>query len=174
MALFAVTTFGPDRPKTLAMVAGAVAQVGGNLEDVSATILRGHGALMLIVRLPEGTGQAALEGEVRSALDGTGVSVHVERCMNEIQGPAPTPSHVLSVYGADRPGIVHQVADLLGRHGANITDLDSRLVGRADRPVYAMLIELVMPDGARVEALKADLAALGKTLGVDVSLRTAD
>lgn len=174
MALFALTTFGPDRPGTMARLSQAVAGIGGNFEDVSATILRGHGALMMIVNTPATVDAAALEAAARSALAGTDVSVNVQKCVSPGDQPAPVPTHVLSVYGADRPGIVHQMTTLLSGKGINITDLDSRIVGRADRPIYAMLIEMDLPATVDVDALRSELADLGRALQVDVSLRDVD
>src|SRR5262249_52952857 len=145
---------------------------GCNIEDVSATILRGHGAVMMIVQAPASEDAATLDQAARSVLGGTGVSVNVQPCVVPADGAVgPAPTHVLSVYGTDRPGIVHRLTALLAERGVNITDLDSRLVGRPDRPIYAMLLEMQIPPEVDVPALKATLNALGKELSVDISLR---
>jgi len=78
---------------------------------------------------------------------------------------------VLSVYGADKPGIVFKVAELLSKRAVNMLDLDTRLVGRAGRPIYAMLLEVQVPDGLTETQLREDLDALGRDLLVDISLR---
>ena len=39
---FAITVVGHDRPGIIAEVTGALADLGGNLEDSSMTLLRGH------------------------------------------------------------------------------------------------------------------------------------
>jgi len=48
MASLAVTVIGRDRPGIIAEVTGVVADLGGNIEDSSMTLLRGHFAWMLI------------------------------------------------------------------------------------------------------------------------------
>jgi glycine cleavage system transcriptional repressor len=174
MALYALTTIGPDRPSILARLSGAMDALGCNLEDLSATILRGHGALMMIIKVPPEIGEERLAREARAALAGSPVSVHLERCVEEAAQPTPTPTHVLSVYGADRPGIVHRITSLLAQMGVNITDIDSRIVGRTDRPIYAMLVEVELPAGVEAETLRESLTALGRQLQVDVSLRQVD
>ena len=83
----------------------------------------------------------------------------------------PVSTHVLSVYGADKPGIVFKVAQVLSKHAVNMLDLDTRLVGRAGRPIYAMLLEVQLPDGLAEQQLREDLDALGRELLVDISLR---
>ena len=49
MPLLAVTVLGHDRPGIIADVTGALAELGGNLEDSSMTLLRGHFAMTLVV-----------------------------------------------------------------------------------------------------------------------------
>ena len=50
---------------------------------------------------------------------------------------------VISVYGADHPGIVHATSSALAELGVNILDLSSRVVG--DPPVYVLGIEAELP-----------------------------
>jgi len=83
--------------------------------------------------------------------------------------PVSTPSHVLSVYGADHPGIVHAVAEALAEHGANITDMRTRLTGDPEDPVYVMFLELELRGDAGEVA--AALEDVGRDAGVEVSLR---
>ena len=74
------------------------------------------------------------------------------------------PTHVLSVYGGDHPGIVAAVAEALAEQQVNITDLQTRLSGK----VYVMLLELVIPAGADISGA---VESVGREQGVDVSLR---
>ncbi|MGE5762899.1 MAG: ACT domain-containing protein, partial [Mycobacterium leprae] len=62
MRLLAVTVIGPDRPGIITAVTGALAGLGGNLEDSTMTLLRGHFAMMLLAAC------AADPAEVESAL----------------------------------------------------------------------------------------------------------
>ena len=49
MALLAVTVLGVDRPGIVAEVTGHLSRLGGNLEDSTMTLLRGHFAMVLVV-----------------------------------------------------------------------------------------------------------------------------
>jgi glycine cleavage system transcriptional repressor len=81
---------------------------------------------------------------------------------------------VLSVYGADHPGIVHRVVALLAEEQVNITDLATRVIGDANDPVYAMVLDVTLPVGVAVEDLQTQVAALAAEVGVEASIRTAD
>jgi glycine cleavage system transcriptional repressor len=170
MSHYALTAVGPDQPGILAALTEPLVKLRCNLEDTSATILRGYFTLMMVVGVPDDTTLDAMLREVRARCDA--LDIHIEaRPLPHLAGPAPVSTHVLSVYGADKPGIVFQVAQVLSKHAVNMLDLDTRLVGRAGRPIYAMLLEVQLPDGLAEQQLREDLDALGRSLLVDISLR---
>jgi glycine cleavage system transcriptional repressor len=80
------------------------------------------------------------------------------------------PTHVISVYGGDQPGIVYRVTEHLRAAGVNITDLSSRVIGSETDPVYALLLEVAAQPGTTRAFLEDDLAALKSELGVDISV----
>jgi glycine cleavage system transcriptional repressor len=168
MSLMAVTVLGHDRPGIIADVTGVLAELGGNLEDSSMTLLRGHFAMTLVVRTP------ASADEVRAALaprfSGNGLDVAVNVLPEEGPGVGAGTGYVLSVHGADRPGIVSAVTRVVADHGGNITDLTTRLAGS----LYVLVAEVELPTDADVPALHDALAAAARELGVEASLRPAE
>ncbi len=94
------------------------------------------------------------------------------RPLDEAVAASPTgEGWTVSVYGADRPGIVHRVSRTLATLGVNITDLTTRVIGSDERPVYAMFLDVVAPEGAELDA---PLAALAAELGVSCTAHRAD
>jgi len=171
MRHFALTAIGEDRPGIVSAVTEPLATLGCNLEDSSSSILRGHFAVMLILSAPDETSESAIADEVRRHTDPLGLVVTVRPLRAGAVTGNIGASHVLSVYGADRPGIVHGVTKLLAERGVNITELNTRLVGRAEKPIYAMLMEVAVPPDLSAEGLEQDLKDLAQGLAVDVALR---
>jgi glycine cleavage system transcriptional repressor len=79
---------------------------------------------------------------------------------------------MISVYGADKPGIVYQVAKELGDRQINITDLNTKLIGDEKRPVYVMMIEALLPEGIEIETVEDWMVELKQKLQVDISVRS--
>ena len=170
----AVTAVGADRPGIVAAVTGVLVEHGCNLEDTSMTILRGHFAMMLVVDTPPGLTAADLEvalGEPATALD---LVVTVRPIDEAVAAPPAGEGWTVSVYGADRPGIVHGVASTLAAAGVNIVDLTTRVIGDPSQPVYAMVLDVTVPPGVDPRALGDELGALASELHVDCSLHPAD
>jgi len=165
-ALVAVSVIGTDRPGIVARVTKALYERGCNLEDVSSTILRGHFSMVLIVRVPRGVQPQQLE----DALDGVSRDMDLvvtARGVDEADPRVTAPTHMVSVYGADKPGIVYKVAEELAALGANVTDLTSRVLGAPGEVVYALMLEVAVGDAA---ALEAGVKRVKDALGIDASV----
>lgn len=173
MPEFAAWVTGLDRPGIIAAVSGVLFDQGCNLEDCSMTVLSGHFAMTLLARGPD-VAPDALESALREAVVPLGLTVAVREIEEgggvDVKG---TP-HMVAVYGADRPGIVHRVTRLLADRGVNITDLDTRVIGEPDEPVYAMHLEVTVPDDVDVDHLAAALVEVGTELGVDTSIHPVE
>ncbi|HEX2027861.1 MAG TPA: ACT domain-containing protein [Nitriliruptorales bacterium] len=163
----AVTTIGADQPGIVAAVAEVLRDRGGNVEDSAMTVLGGQFAIMLLVTTDDPADQLRQALEVATRDLGLRVTVvPVE------EGHATTdPTHTLSVYGRDRPGILAAVARALAELGVNITDLSTRMLPPEDQPVYAMVLEISLPEGVPPERLELVLREVGERVGVDHTLR---
>lgn len=167
----AVTALGADRPGIVAAVTGVLMRHGGNLEDTAMTNLGGHFAMMLVVEVPDGEGATALEQALADEVGALGLTVAVSPIAEVRAGVAEGAPYAVSLYGADRPGIVHAVTQKLADHGANIVDLSTRIVGKN---AYVLLLELSLPASADADALDGELQSLAKELGVEIHFRPDD
>ena len=174
MAHYAVSAVGADRPGIVAAVTDVFLEHGCNLEDTSMSILRGHFAMMLVVAAPDTLQQQALEDALAGPASALELVVAVRAIDDDVPASPEGDSWTVSVYGADRPGIVHRVASLLAENGVNIVDLTTRVIGDADRPVYAMILEVTLPGTADAATLQARLTELASDLGVECSLHPSE
>lgn len=167
MPSLAVTVIGRDRPGIIAEVTKVVAELGGNLEDSSMTLLRNHFTWTLVADLDTTAEDLAAR---LAHLREDGLVVAVLPVSDEEPYPGGA-GYLLSVHGADRPGIVAAVTGALAAHGGNITDLSTRLGGSG---LYLLTAEVTLPAEIDVVELGARLAAVGRDLGVEVRLRQSE
>lgn len=121
--------------------------------------------MMLVVRVPDESSVEELESALRSGTEHLDLTISV-RSVREPEGGVMPPTDMVSVYGADRPGIVFKVAEAIGELGGNITDLTSRVIGSGDDPVYALMLEVAVEENLD---LATKLEGLKRELGVDIS-----
>jgi glycine cleavage system transcriptional repressor len=170
MPEFAVTAIGRDRPGIVAAISGALLDLEGNIEDSQMSILRGHFAVMLIVKLPESADAGELQERLRDVQRDLELEAIAVNRIDDLGAAGARPSHVITVYGADHPGIVHAVSATLAERVVNITGLETRLTGAESSPLYVMIIEVAIPEESDGE-LESVLSDVGDRTNVEVSLR---
>ena len=172
MRHFAISVIGRDRPGIVAAVTRTLLDHGANIEDSQSTILRGHFTMTLIVSAPDEVDEALLRADLERTAGALRLEAATLSEVSDAESGAVEPSHIVTVYGVDHPGIVHAVAALLAEREVNITDLTTRLVeGGVAQPLYAMMLEVALPAGLTDADLSPALAELGVRQGVEVVLR---
>jgi glycine cleavage system transcriptional repressor len=166
---FVLALTGRDRPGIVAAVTRVLLDHELNIEDAEMAILRGHFAVMLVLAAPDGLDEESL----REDLDRIRADLALETIsLAEVQAlgaERAEPTHAISVYGADHPGIVHGVAQVLAGNGVNIVGLSTRVAG----DLYVMLLEVTLPATLDEAALQELLDRVAGEQGLDVSVRPA-
>jgi glycine cleavage system transcriptional repressor len=172
---FALSAIGRDRPGIAAAITAVLLEHGVNIEDSQATILRGHFSIVLILAAPDEADAGRLAGDLERAGAELGLEAVVLRDVVELAGAAPAPSHMVTVYGVDHPGIVHAATSALAERGVDITDLNTRLVeDEGEEPLYALMMEVALPREVPTTELERALRGVGEAEGVEVTLRELD
>lgn len=175
MSKYAVAVVGRDRPGIAAAVARRLFEAKANIEDSRMSILGGHFAMMLVIELPADGDADALNAALEATRQEMSLESALARPIADAGDDArPAPTHVLTVYGADHPGIVAAICDALAAREVNIDDLATRVVGSESEPVYTLICELTLPGSLEPSALQADLDGVAVSEGVEVSLRELD
>lgn len=167
---FAVTAIGEDRPGIVAAVTEVLYHLGCNLADCSMSLLRNQFAMILLVEAPGEVTGAGIE----EALAGTSARLGLGLTVREVphaEAVPPARPYVISIYGADHPGIVYRVSKALAEIGVNITDLSSHLVGEG---IYTMVLDADLPAVVDPPALEARLKEIAAEIQVDLTFRSAE
>ena len=179
MAQLALSAIGRDRPGIVAAVSRVLLDHAANVEDSQMTILRGHFTMMLVVAAPAGADLAALRADLDRVRDELCLEALLLSELDPLDPAAePEPTHIVTVYGADHPGIVHAATSALAERGVDITDLSTKLAGEGggdgEPPIYMLAMEIAPPAGVGEEEISAALARVAEEQGVEVSLRPLD
>lgn len=169
---FVLAVTARDRPGIIAAITEAVFALGGNVTELSQTVMGGHFTLILRADLPAGLDPARIKQAVEQARPELELAVHVRRYRPEplFQPAEGAQVHFLTVQGPDRPGLIAAVTRFLAGHDVNIEDLYTR--SKAGR--ITMIFQIHPRDAAALESLHAGLPALAERLGVDLHLLHRD
>ena len=165
---FMLTVVGRDRPGIVARVTSLLYEGGCNLGEASMVRLGGNFTIMLMVQY--GGELAALRNMLKPDMDRLELHIHIDEIDGRLHQHL-VPDVRISVFGADRAGIVAQVTQVLGDAGLNVLDLESDVAGTKDQTIYIMHIE-----GCATQGIDALRHALDDAISedIDVSLAPID
>ncbi len=166
---YMVTLVGKDRAGIVAHVTSALYQAGANLGETSMMRLGGNFTIMMMVAFAGR--QQALHDALVTVAESMDLQLHIDRIEGELH-QHKIPDVRISVYGADKAGIVSKVTSVLTEAGLHILDLESDVAGDAEAPLYIMHIEGEATEGSK--ALQSALDILRTEDGVDAELVEID
>ena len=172
-----LTVAGGDRPGIIAAVTGILYKHGCNLEDISMTVLEKELAMMMVVSVP-----TPKKAAVSRDLEFLKRKQHLNFFWSDLKGSRRrgeqhTPgsrSYIVTAIGRDKTGIVYKISGLLAKRKLNITDLNSRILGKDPKALYAMILEVDIPNSVPLKSLERELKALERTLKVEISVRKVE
>ncbi len=165
---YMLTLVGNDRPGIVARISQCLYQAGCNLGEASMIRLGGNFTIMLMINSDRDAGQLAqLLHPVAEALE---LQYHLDPIEGHLHDHR-SPDVRISVFGADRAGIVAQVTQALAAAGLDILELDSSVAGSEQQPIYIMQLEGLATQG--IEALRQALAG-DAFADVDVRIEPID
>ncbi|MBI5598722.1 MAG: amino acid-binding protein [Deltaproteobacteria bacterium] len=171
MKRFALTAIGADTPGIVAGITSVLFEYGCNIEDSSMTRLEEEFSVILIMTTADDIKTAELEKEIKEMERGMGLEIHFKEIGEKPLRKERASTHMVTVSGYDRPGIVYKTADLLAGCGINITDLTTRMLHGHGRSIYIMLMEVSLPKTLDGAAVAASLKTLGDGMGVKIEMK---
>lgn len=161
--------FGADRPGLVAKLTGILYNENANLGDADMTRIGGTFAFILAFSLPEER-LKQLRKRLNDLASSRSLKINMTPAEDfESEWGTVRANTIISVYGADRPGIVYRVSDTLADEDINICDLHSSLDETEE--LYIMTLEVRRPEGMTVDDLREALTQAEDELNVDVSVR---
>lgn len=164
-----LSVIGADRAGLVDALAEVVADHGGSWDRSQMTELAGVFAGVVLVRVPDERAAAWRDALVplreRGLLE---VAVRSAEGVGDLRAEAPTSS--VTVVGADRPGIVHEVSHALAELGAGIVDLRTwtESAPMAGELLFHATAVVRLPPQVTTRDLTAALEGLADDLMVDL------
>lgn len=157
MNWFMLTLVGEDRPAIVARLTTVLFEGGCNLGEAAMARLGGNFSIMLMVQ--HAGSIESIDALIRPVAQSLNLHVHVDHIEGHLHHHL-IPDVRVTVYGADRTGIVAQVTTALSNVGFNILDLQSDVGGSSAKPVYIMTLEGQASNG--IEAIETALADIAR------------
>ena len=167
---------GKDRPGIVAAISRILYRHGCNMADSTMTRIASEFAMLLIFQAPAGWRVERIGRELQRCEKRLGLFTGIKPLApSESRTLKPKGrAHIISVYGADRPGIVYRVSRCLASKRINITHVSTHRTETSRAAGYVMLLEVELPSLRMAAGLNKSLGRLAAGLGLHVSMRPVE
>jgi len=164
-----LTVVSEDHPGIVETLSELLAEHGGNWTESSMLSLAGQFAGILLASVPDQQADAFVEGLAK--LNSEGLQIVAQRT-GPAQIVAKEREFTLDLVGQDRPGIVHDITQILARHQVNVQELETtcQSASMSGESLFLAHARLLIPDEASVDELQDELEDLANELMVDIKL----
>jgi glycine cleavage system transcriptional repressor len=161
---YIITVTAADQVGIVHAVTGTIRDRGGNVVELSQTVMRGYFTIILAVEFPVPIEREALGMAVAEEGQRFGLVVNVIEADLHRRPPVPDGERfILTVLGGDHPGIIHGIAGCLADHGVNIVDLHAR----ADDGRFSLVMEAFLPPDLPPGTVHDELKNFGQERGLE-------
>lgn len=166
-----LTVVSDDHPGVVEALSEVIADNGGNWADSSMMSLAGKFAGILLVQLPEENIEAFF-AELK-ALESQGLQVVAQLCDEEPAAESPR-AYSIELVGQDRPGIVHEITEVLADFGINVQELETTVqsASMSGESLFMAHAQIFIPPETDRDSLQEKLEDLANELMVDIELET--
>ena len=168
-ASIVLTVVSDDHPGIVELLSDVIAGYDGNWTESSMMSLAGKFAGILLVQVPESRADEFVAAV--GALDKRGLEIVAQRSTAGAEVDAAR-EYSIELMGQDRPGIVHEITEVLARHDVNVQELETTVqsASMSGETLFIAHARIFVPEEASLEALQDELEDLANELMVDIEL----
>ena len=168
--LYVISAVGKDQPGLVHSVAKVLGAMQINIVDMEARAVRGHFMMFLVVDLATSKHDfEELNRRLAPTRENFNLGLHIKPYEAGRRNPKKE-MVVITVMGADRPGIVAGLTNLLSAHGLNIESM--KMIARGEYIAMETAVDISDMDVA--VHLRQELRKFADYTCLDVSLRDQD
>lgn len=172
---YVLTLTAANRVGILAAVSNAIAELGGDVREISVSVMRKFFTIILSADFPDERQSEIIVDHLRDVGRPYKLNVVLNDPATEsptADATADTQSWYLTAAGANEPGLIRQVSSRLAQEGVDISDLYA--VRDAADGQFRMWLELAVPKSADPAELAAAIERLNEGGQIAARLQTPD
>jgi len=172
---YVLTITAANRIGILAAVSNAVAELGGDMRELSVTVMSRFFTIILAAEFPEHRDANVIVDHLRDMGRPYGLEIVVkdpeqEELQQEPRAGAAT--YYLTLSGQNEPGLMRRIASRLAQEEIDISDLYA--VRESEDGRFRMVLELIVPPEADLLTMLAAMEDLNAPAKISANLRTAE
>jgi len=166
---FVLTMTAANRAGILSAVTRAMAELGGDLRELSQTVVRGYFTIIFSAEFPDNLTEEVVRAHVADTCRPFGINVGLK---NPEQDGLPGPSvdlpdiYTLRMGGDNHPGVLHELSTVVSRYQVDIVGMRAVRVRHGDG--FEMVMKVAVPKDFVISTLMAALRDAGRDNNITV------
>jgi|YelNatPaOPRAMG01_1025707.scaffolds.fasta_scaffold19738_3 glycine cleavage system transcriptional repressor len=162
---------GIDRKGIVYNLTNLLKQFNFNIEDSSMVMLRRTFSIIMLLTSLSKINEEIFQKKLCDFMNKFNMTLDIKEISEkEMKEYRPSSTYIITISGADKPGIVNIITGIILKKGGNIVGLDTKSSENVKPHAYYMIIEVDFPEKLNIEVLNNDLRKAGKKIGVSVNI----
>lgn len=173
MSRIVLSMLAEDRPGIVEELSEVALENGANWLESRMAQLAGQFSGLVLMEVSDDRQTDLLDALHHWAADDVQILIK-QGTSRDLESPGA--GVTISLDGADHPGLVHQLSELLASHDVNIVELetDQHAAAMSGQPIFTAQIQAVLPTELSVQALGDALGNLAEELMVEIRMQHRD
>lgn len=157
---YIISVTSSDRVGIVYSITGTLLDQGGNILELSQTVMRDYFTIILAVEFDSPQDPRQLAATIIERGKRFDLRVVVMEARDAASPPA-TPDgdrFIITVLGDDAPGNIHSISGCLAAHGVNIVDLHARVAANQ----FSLVMEAYLPAELAPAMIRSELVRLSR------------
>jgi predicted amino acid-binding ACT domain protein len=162
---------GIDRKGIVYNLTKILKEFNFNIEDSSMVLLRRTFSIIMLLTSYAKINEIIFQKQLCDFMNKYNMTLDIKEISeNEMKEYKPSNVYIIKISGADKPGIVNEITDIILKNSGNIIGLDTKSSENVRPHAYYMLLEVDFPAKTNIKSLEGQLKKAGKKMGVVINM----
>ena len=166
---------GIDRKGIVYNITNILKKFDFNIEDSSMVLMRRTFSMIMLLTSCSKINEIKFQKQLCEFMNKYNMTLDIKEISEaEMKEYETSNLYLISISGADKPGIVNAITNIIFKKRGNIIGLDTKSSEKVKPHAYYMLLEVDLPAKANVKLLENMLKKTGKKIGVIVNINKTE
>ncbi|MCX8094161.1 MAG: hypothetical protein N3E50_08355 [Candidatus Goldbacteria bacterium] len=162
---------GIDRKGIVYNLTEILKQFNFNIEDSSMVMLRRTFSIIMLLTLYKKIDETEFQKKLCDFMNKYNMTLDIKEISEkEMKEYKSNNVYIITLSGADKPGIVNIITDIILRHNGNIIGLETKSSENVRPHAYYMILEVDFSVKTKIKIFEKELKKVGEKIGVVVNI----
>ena len=162
---YIITLLSKDKPGIISDISCAIRDAGGNISDISQTVLKGYFTIIIFAAFQQKINEKDLKNKIAQINEGYYVNI-VSYSSKPLFTAGDNQKYILAIRCNEQEGIISEITNYLSKRNINIEDFFAYI--HEGTPL--IIAQISVPTDSIADTIRKDIEEIGKKWNLVVNL----